>query len=195
MILNGTPRAGKSSIAAAIQASFEGVWLNLGVDHFKAMIPQKYQPGIGLRPGGERPDLEPLVAKLYYGMYESIAAHSRLGVNAVVDVGHHDCYSTSLGILQNCARKLEGLPVLFVGIRCPLEVNMERRRQTWGMTGSVDDPENEPVRRWHREVHVPGIYDMEIDTDESSPEEGAEAIRRRLQDGPHATAFSQLAML
>ena len=31
VILNGTPRSGKSSIAAAIQASFDGVWMNLGV--------------------------------------------------------------------------------------------------------------------------------------------------------------------
>lgn len=60
VILNGTPRSGKSSIAAAIQNTFEGVWMNLGVDWFKQMTPNRYQPGIGLRPGGERPDLEPL---------------------------------------------------------------------------------------------------------------------------------------
>jgi chloramphenicol 3-O phosphotransferase len=59
VILNGTPRAGKSSIAAAIQESFPGVWMNLGVDAFKAMTPDRYQPGIGLRPRGERPDQEP----------------------------------------------------------------------------------------------------------------------------------------
>jgi hypothetical protein len=33
VILNGPPRSGKSSIAAAIQARFDGVWMNLGVDH------------------------------------------------------------------------------------------------------------------------------------------------------------------
>jgi hypothetical protein len=80
IILNGAPRSGKSSIAAAIQESFQGVWMNLGVDHFMAMAPPRYRPGIGLRPGGERPDLEPLVAVLYAAMYESIAAHSRLGL-------------------------------------------------------------------------------------------------------------------
>ena len=69
VILNGTPRAGKSRIATAIQATIPGVWMNLGVDRFKAMTPDRYQPGIGLRPGGERPDLEPLVATLYRAMY------------------------------------------------------------------------------------------------------------------------------
>src|SRR5262245_23555606 len=60
VILNGPPRSGKSSIAAEIQERFEGVWMNLGVDHFKQMTPARLQPGIGLRPGGERPDLEPV---------------------------------------------------------------------------------------------------------------------------------------
>jgi hypothetical protein len=34
IILNGAPRSGKSSIVAAIQESFEGVWTNLGVDSY-----------------------------------------------------------------------------------------------------------------------------------------------------------------
>src|SRR5258708_18084773 len=80
VILNGTPRSGKSSIVAVIQDTFEGIWMNLGVDRFMQMTPARYQPGIGLRPGGERQDLEPLVAILYSAMYESIAAHSRLGL-------------------------------------------------------------------------------------------------------------------
>ena len=90
VILNGTPRSGKSSIATTIQNTFEGLWMNLGVDHFMKMTPEDYQPGIGLRPGGERPDLEPIIIQIYQAMYESIAAHSRQGINVVVDVGHHD---------------------------------------------------------------------------------------------------------
>ncbi len=78
VVLNGAPRSGKSSIAAAIQQTFEGAWMNLGVDGFMQMTPDRYRPGIGLRPGGERPDLEPLVVVLYRAMYEAIAAHSRL---------------------------------------------------------------------------------------------------------------------
>jgi chloramphenicol 3-O phosphotransferase len=74
-----------------------------------------------LRPGGERPDLEGLVPQLYAALYESIAAHSRLGLNVVVDVGHHDAYSKPLHILANCARRLVALPVLFVGVLCPIE--------------------------------------------------------------------------
>jgi hypothetical protein len=77
IILNGTPRSGKSSIVAVIQETFDGVWMNLGVDRFMQMTPARYLPGIGLRPGGERQDMEPLISILYAAMYESIAAHSR----------------------------------------------------------------------------------------------------------------------
>jgi chloramphenicol 3-O phosphotransferase len=93
VILNGAPRSGKSSIAAVIHKTLDGVWMNLGVDGFMRMTPARFMPGMGLRPGGERPDLEPLVATLYRALYESIAAHSRAALNVVVDVGHHDRYA------------------------------------------------------------------------------------------------------
>src|SRR5260221_123979 len=96
IILNGAPRAGKSSIAAAIQESFDGIWVNLGVDASIAMTPPRHRPGIGLRPGGERPDLEPVVQQLYAALFDSIAAHSRLGLNVVSDLGIHDGYSRPL---------------------------------------------------------------------------------------------------
>ena len=192
IILNGVPRSGKSSIAAVIQDTFDGMWMNLGVDHFMQMTPDRYHPGIGLRPGGERPDREPLILVLFAAMYESIAAHSRLGINVVVDVGHHDAYSIPRGILVDSARRLNGLPVLFVGVRCPIEVIMERRRNTWGASGSADDPANRPVRLFQREVHTPGIYDLEVDTSSLSPEECVEVIRRRLEDGPPPSAFQRI---
>ncbi len=51
IILNGAPRSGKSSIVAVIQETFDGLWMNLGVDRFMQMTPARYLPGIGLRPG------------------------------------------------------------------------------------------------------------------------------------------------
>jgi chloramphenicol 3-O phosphotransferase len=195
VILNGTPRSGKSSIATAIQSTFEGVWMNLGVDHFKQMTPERFQPGIGLRPGGERPDLEPLIVILYRAMYGAIALHSRMGLNVVVDVGHHDAYSVPRGILPNSAQQLKGLPVLFVGVRCPIEVIMERRRATWPVGNTGDGSVPKAVSLWQQTVHAPGIYDLEVDTSELSPEECAEVIRQRLENGPPPSAFQRLASM
>ncbi|WFP60855.1 chloramphenicol phosphotransferase [Mesorhizobium sp. WSM4904] len=197
IILNGVPRSGKSSIAGAVQEMFDGVWVNLGVDAYAQITPPRLRPGIGLRPGGERPDLEAFLPGFYAALYDSIAAHSRQGLNVATDVGHHDAYSRPLDILPDCARRLAGLPVLFVGVRCPIEMILQRRAagaadRTY-VTGSDEDPLPRPVRLWQEGVHKPGIYDLEIDTSRLSPAECAEAIRRRLVDGPEPTAFPTLA--
>jgi len=196
VILNGIPRSGKSSIVAVIQETFDGPWINLGVDRFMQMTPARYLPGIGLRPGGERPDLEPLVALLYRALYESIAAHSRLGLNVVVDIGHHDSYSVPRGILPDCARCLNGLPALFVGVRCPPDVVMERRRATgWDADGSSEASVRQRVHLWHEAVHTPGIYDLDVDTSVLSPAACAAIIHTRLTNGPAPSAFQRLASL
>jgi chloramphenicol 3-O phosphotransferase len=195
VILNGAPRSGKSSIAKAIQDTFEGVWMNLGVDGFKQMTPARYQPGIGLRPGGERSDLEPLLVLLYQALYGAIAAHSRLGLNVVVDIGHHDGYSLSRAILPQCARLLNGLPVLFVGVRCSIETIMRRRQDTWGEALADDGSIPAQALLWQQAVHTPGIYDIEVDTSVLSPDACARLIRTELDSDSAPTAFQRLAAM
>lgn len=201
VILNGAPRSGKSSIVAALQDDPSGVWINLGVDmHMAHMLPKRLLPGIGLRPGGERPDLEPLLPGLFAALYESIGAHSRLGLDVVVDIGHHDDYSESLGMLADAARRLQGLPALLVGVRCPLDVIMDRRRTSAGDRGYLVAEEDGgvplPVRCWQEAVHRPGIYDLEVDSSVLSAEECAARISAWFdQDVTHPTALERIAAL
>jgi chloramphenicol 3-O phosphotransferase len=196
VILNGTPRAGKSSIARAIMAQLPGRWVNLGVDQINASLPEKQLPGIGLRPGGERPDLEPTVVRLYAELYDEIAERARAGEDVVVDVGHHDSYSQPLGILNKSARRLGGLPVLFVGVRCPIETIMARRNaDPQGGFYVAGDGVPEPVRRWQEAVHQPGIYDLEVDSSVMIPEQCVAAIAAALVEPPRPTAFERLAAL
>ncbi|MEO6399012.1 MAG: chloramphenicol phosphotransferase, partial [Tepidiformaceae bacterium] len=127
------------------------------------------------------------------------AAHSRLGLNVVADVGHHDAYSVPRGILGDCASRLVTLPAWFVGVRCPIEVIMQRRnagqsgREGMYTVGTPEDPIPAPARRWQEEVHIPGIYDLEVDTSVLNPLECAQAIRARLEGGLPPAAFQQLA--
>ena len=201
IVLNGAPRSGKSSIVEAIQAGFDGVWMNLGVDAYvRHVTPARYRPGIGLRPGGERPDLEPLIPRFYAALYASIAAHSRLGLNVIAEFGHHDAHSHPLGILADCARQLAGLPALFVGVRCSLDVVMQRRlaespeRQGNYVSVSPDMAIPAPVLAWQEHVHRPGIYDLEVDTSSNSAQACAAEIRRLLDHGiPSPSAFERLA--
>jgi chloramphenicol 3-O phosphotransferase len=179
-----------------MQQSLGGIWINLGVDAFACALPEGVRPGIGLRPGGERPDLEDTVVVLFDALYASVVASSRSGLNVVVDVGHHDDYSKPLGILAKVAGELRTLPAFFVGVRCPVEVIMARRDA--GAAGSgyartaPDGTVPEVVSRWERAVHDPGIYDLEVDTSTASPEACAAAVARRLDQGPPA-AFAELA--
>jgi len=185
IVLNGAPRSGKTSIARVVQETFPGTWINLGVDVYMSATPAKLQPGIGLRPGGERPDLEPQIVSMYRALYDSVAAHTRNGISVVTDVGHHDWYSEPRGVLRDAARRLDGLGAYLVGVRCPIDVIMRRR-------GAAGIPIPEPVQRWQDTVHDPGVYDLEVDTSQLSPEKCAAAIRARIAEGP-PTAFAKLA--
>ena len=169
--------------------------MNLGVDVFvREVTPERYRPGMGLRPGDELPELRRLVPGFYRSLYGSIAAHAREGLNVVADVGHYD-----RGILTDCARIVAGLPVLFVGVRCPIDEIMRRRnagqpgREGQYAIGTADDPIPAPVKRWQAAVESVGPYDLEVDTSRLDPAGCAELIRRRLLDGPPPRAFPELA--
>jgi chloramphenicol 3-O phosphotransferase len=195
VVLNGTPRSGKSSIAAALQGSSDVLWLTFGVDAMAAVTPARLRPGIGLRPGGERPDLEDGVVVLFDVLYSAVATWSRAGHCVVVDVGHHDDYTKPLGILTRTASALSELPAYFVGVRCPVEVIMSRRdadAQGSYVTSEPDGSIPDVVYRWERAVHDVGVYDLQVDTSTSSPEVCAAAVLRRIDEGP-PMAFTALA--
>lgn len=205
VVLNGTPRSGKSRIAGALQESSDSLWLNFGVDAMAEVIPPGLRPGIGLRPGGERPDLEDVVVTLFAALYSAVAAWSRAGIDVVVDVGHHDDYSKPLGILARTAVLLQGLPAYFIGVRCPVEVIMARRDADSGDAGGrgqggryvTSEPDGsipDVVFRWERAVHDPGVYDLEVDTSAATPEACAAAILGRVSEGA-PVAFVTIAEL
>jgi chloramphenicol 3-O phosphotransferase len=194
VVLNGAPRSGKTSICRSLQGRAPGNWLNLGVDASVRSLPERLQPGIGLRPGGERPDLEDSVVLLYGALFEAVAAHARRGLDVVVDVGLHESYAKPLGIRSLSARPLQGLPVLFVGVRCPLEVIWRRRQESWGQdVARADDSLRAAVERWQDAVHTSVEYDLEVDTSELTPARCADLIATRLVDGPPGVAFGRLA--
>lgn len=196
VILNGAPRSGKTSIARAMQDTLPGHWINLGVDAQNRSLPQALLPGIGLRPGGERPELEADVVRLYRALYGAIAIHAREGFDVVADLGHHDFYSRPLGILPACARLLAGLDVLFVGVHCPIEAIMARRNaDPQGGFYAAGEGVPEPVRRWQEAVHKPGIYDLGVDTGAMTPDQCVAAIAATLANPPAARAFQTLAAM
>ncbi|AEV36688.1 Chloramphenicol phosphotransferase family protein [Pseudovibrio sp. FO-BEG1] len=198
VLLNGAPRAGKSSIVSGLQSSGEEHWMNLGVDVvIKHMTPDQQKPGIGLRPGGERPDLEDFVFRSYSALYKSIAAHAALGMNVVADLGHHNSYAMLDGHWGHYLKELEGLSVLIVGVFCPLDEIMRRRAVSEGdyLTATTQGDIPLPVQHWQDEVHEPGIYDLELDTSILSPEQCAAEILRTIASGSRFEARDKLIAL
>ncbi len=175
IILNGAPRSGKSSIVDAIQASFDGPWMVPGVDAYvRHITPQRYRPGIGLRPGGERPDLEGLISttpRLERSAFPPIAAHCRPGLNAVAEFGHHDAYSKPL-LNPGELRPATGRPARSFRWGCAvrsrpscsgvLPEGAERLNDYIAVSADASIPA--PILAWQAQVHQPGIYDLEVDT-------------------------------
>ena len=185
VILNGAPRSGKSSLARAIQSTIPGTWLNTGVDSFMATLPPGLMPGIGLRPGGERPDLEPDVAKLYDLLFATIRLQAEAGFDVVADLGLHEDYSTPLGILDRAASTLGPIGALLVGIDCDIDEIMRRRNADpqggFYATGETPPP---PVLRWQEGVHRDKTYDLRLDMGRLAPEDGVAQIAALLANPP-----------
>lgn len=182
IILNGTSSSGKSCILHALQDILEEPYLDAGIDKFIWMLPERYldRPlwddvlGMAVRAG-------PVGNQLISGMHQAIAVLSRTGINVIVD---HVLVDPDW--LLECIDLFHELPVLLVGIRCPLEVLVQReqarKNRTLGQAKAQYDL-----------VHAHAIYDLEVDTSLLSPEECALRIKQRLEDGIPPAALKLLS--
>jgi chloramphenicol 3-O phosphotransferase len=181
IILNGTSSSGKTSIVHALQEILEEPYLDAGIDKFIWMLPGRYldRPlwdevlGRATRAG-------PVGHSLMAGMHQAIVALSRAGNNVIAD---HVLVEP--GWLRECITLFSELPAFFVGVRCPLQVleqrEKERRNRTWGQ-----------AKAQFGVVHAHELYDVEVDTSISSPEECARQIKARIESGRPPGAFKRL---
>ncbi len=196
VLLNGTSSAGKSSMARALQAMMDLPYLHTGIDHFLERVP----PGFIVASDGVHPaEAEGLLAvigagprlvevrigpaglRLLAGMYAAIAALARAGNHVVVDDVIHD-----RRVLRAMVGALRDLPVLFVGVRLPLEVAEQRER---------DRGDRLPggARAFYDHVHAHGVYDLDLDATTATPEACAAQIKAALEAGHPRTALARLA--
>jgi chloramphenicol 3-O phosphotransferase len=89
-------------------------------------------------------------------------------------------------ILCAAVQALHTFPVLFVGVRCPLEIaeEWETARGNRARGGA---------HNFHDLVHAHGIYDLEVDTSLHTPAECASIIKTAMENNHPRTAFQQLA--
>lgn len=180
VLLNGTSSAGKGTIARAMQAQAPGDgWVHLGLDRMLEGVDRsliRYVDGI-LRQetegwsvpfvGGEivgLPILGPAAFRLLDEMYQSAATMANSGSGVIFDDVIYD-----RRVLVLAAAALRLTRCLFVGVRCPVEVAIERER----LRG---DRAPGGAEIFDRAVHKPGIYDLVVDTSILDPAECASVI-------------------
>ena len=112
--------------------------------------------------------------------HHAVAAKANLGNRVIVD---HVLAQSAW--LEECVTLFDGLEVIFVGVHCPLE-ELERREINRG------DRQIGLTRYQYRQVHAHGIYDIELDTSNLTPEECASIIVEYVNSGSSPTAFEQL---
>jgi chloramphenicol 3-O phosphotransferase len=169
MLLNGSPSAGKSTLAAAVQAVADRPIFHRSLDHFL----DGYQPRW-------RTAEYALFDKVMTGYIGSLAALARAGCDVVAE---------AVIIPERVALYREALvdvPVLLVGVRCALEVAKAREEARADRTKvDLDVP-------WFESVHqVP--YDAEVDTTHDPlPEAVATEIVHLFETPPQTRAFARL---
>jgi chloramphenicol 3-O phosphotransferase len=181
IILNGTSSSGKTSIVKALQDAFDEPYLEAGLDKFIWMLPERYL---------DRPLWDDVLGlatqagktghQLVAGMHQAIEAISQAGCNVIAD---HVLVEASWWL--DCVERFSDRPAYLVGVRCPLEVVEQREKERHNRTLGQ-------ARAQYAVVHGPGIYDIEVDTSRSTPEECALQIKTRVNAGAPPSAFKSL---
>ena len=170
IVLNGGSSSGKSGIARCLQAVLPDRWLAFGVDTLIQAMPMSMHAsdeGIEIAADGEvvvGPEFRALEA----AWIEGVAAMARAGARVIVD----EVFLGGAASQQRWQKALDGLPVLWVGVRCEGAVaaarEVARGDRVTGMAQSQAAV-----------VHQGVVYDVEVDTTHAESLECARAIAAR----------------
>lgn len=165
VVLNGGSSAGKTSIGRCLQALSPRPWLLIGVDDLVDVAPAS---AISFGPAGEVV-LGEQWRELEAAWSRGVAEMARAGVGVILD----DVFLDGALSQQRTAARLDGLAVLWVGVRCDPDVASARERARGDRVVGMAARQAEVV---HRGV----VYDLEVDTSAATSEECAGVIAARL---------------
>jgi chloramphenicol 3-O phosphotransferase len=167
IVLNGGSSSGKSSIARCLQAALPDPWLAFSVDDLVDAMPaamRSSDTGIEFAVDGSVSVGESFAA-LETAWRAGLAAMARAGARVIVD----DVFLSGAGSQRRWQKPLEGLSVLWVGVRCAVEV-AQRRELARG-----DRPAGMAASQ-AKIVHKDVIYDLEVDSTYTSAVDCARVI-------------------
>lgn len=197
VLINGTSSAGKTTLALCLQRAAPDYWHYWALDQFRDGMPPRYRGlnSVEGEPGARGLNVVPVAhstgrvseiqfgdlgLRMLRGMRRAAASFAREGNNLIID---DLCLEPEY--LRDYVVALQGLDVLYVGLRCPLDVLEKREAERLGRFPGT------AIRQDER-VHQLAVYDVEIDTSEVSANAAAQVVLERLAQGP-GTAFSRLS--
>ncbi|MEU6930822.1 chloramphenicol phosphotransferase CPT [Streptomyces sp. NPDC046374] len=166
IILNGGSSAGKSGIVRCLQSVLPDPWLAFGVDSFVDALPARMQAseeGLEIGADGEV-SVGAEFRRLETAWTEGIAVMARAGARIIVD----EVFLGGAESQRRWREHLDGLDVLWVGVRCDSTVaagrEVARGDRSPGMAALQAG-----------QVHEGVAYDLEVDTTHT---ESLECARR-----------------
>jgi len=162
-VLNGGSSSGKSGIVRCLQAVLPDPWLAFGVDTFGAALPPS-SGVIDFAPDGQV-SVGAEFRRLEGAWIRGIAAMVRAGANVIID----EVFLGGADSQQRWQEQLDGLEVLWVGVRCAPAVAAEREIARGDRVTGMAASQAEVV---HRGMH----YDLEVDTVRAESMECARTI-------------------
>nr|WSW67904.1 chloramphenicol phosphotransferase CPT [Streptomyces sp. NBC_00995] len=171
IVLNGGSSSGKSGIVRCLQDVLPLPWLAFGCDSFVDALPASMQmsdEGIVFAEDGAV-NVGAEFRTLEAAWMNGVAAMVRAGARVVID----DVFLGGAASQQRWQRALDGLAVLWVGVRCERAVAAEREvargDRVQGMAAQQADA-----------VHEGVSYDLEVDTTHTESLVCARTIAARL---------------
>jgi len=173
IFLNGASSSGKSSIAKALQAMIDEPCIHWCIDDYLGA----FQSDLWERQEMVKPEWPNIVR----GFHAAGAAIARTGNLVIID----DVLEAEPPWVENWLELFQGLPVIIVGVHCPLEELEQRERQR-------KDRKTGLARLQIDQVHAQAEYDVQVDTSMLSPTECAEKIVKRMAERRPCSAFERL---
>ncbi len=172
IFLNGTSSSGKTTIAKALQKVMSKAYLYVSVDNYLHQLPDAFLE--------DKDWISQALPSLLAGFNNSSAAMAHAGNNVIIDQVLQES-----SWMEPCVQAFEGLDVVFIGVRCPLDV-LEAREKARG-----DRQAGMALYQYDR-VHSHGTYDVEVDSSKLSVDECVSVIRKYVQSDQRPTAFEKL---
>jgi len=167
IVLNGGSSSGKTGIARCLQVVLPQPWIRLGVDDLVDALPPS---GGGIDFGAHG---EVIVGEAFRAIEAAwmtgVAAMARAGARIILD----DVFLGGAASQERTRTHLEGLAVLWVGVRCDAEIAAGREVARGDRAPGMAALQAEAV-------HAGVTYDLEVDTSATEALACARAIAARV---------------